>query len=229
MELPLDRPHPAPPQQRLLAPRPGPLRGRRGLLLPDGPAPLAPGPGPARPGRRPAGGRDVRHGPAPPALPGGAPRSVPFPHAAAAHLAAGFVLGSGAYFPYWVTTDSFTPFALAAGGSLWLAVEAHNRLRRRRRRGRGPGSGSGAASSAPGPWPGWRSGCGQTACSSWWRPCWPPSPAPRRAVGPAGRAGPCPEWPWCWPGRPSRPGPWPCGPCSPGARRPPRGRAGPSG
>jgi hypothetical protein len=37
------------------------------------------------------------------------------------------VLGSGAYFPYWVTTDSFTPFALAAGGTLWLAVEAHNR------------------------------------------------------------------------------------------------------
>jgi hypothetical protein len=67
------------------------------------------------------------------ALPEGPPSSVRGatppgpPSPAAAHLAAGIVLGSGAYFPYWVTTDSFTPFALAAGGSLWLAVEAHNR------------------------------------------------------------------------------------------------------
>ena len=106
-----------------------------GLLLPDEPAPLAPGPGPARPGRRPAGGRDVRHGPAP-LRPSASPRRAPVAPAdaglpappAAAHLAAAFVLGSGAYFPYWVTTDSFTPFALAAGGSLWLAVEAHKRL-----------------------------------------------------------------------------------------------------
>jgi hypothetical protein len=54
----------------------------------------------------------------------GTPAGTPLP-AAAGHLAAGIVLGSGAYFPYWVTTDSFTPFALAAGGSLWLAVAAH--------------------------------------------------------------------------------------------------------
>ena len=60
------------------------------------------------------------------ALSGAPPVASPSPPAAA-HLAAGIVLGSGAYFPYWVTTDSFTPFALAAGGSLWLAVEAHNR------------------------------------------------------------------------------------------------------
>ncbi len=57
----------------------------------------------------------------------GAPPEAPLSPPAAAHLAAGIVLGSGAYFPYWVTTDSFTPFALAAGGSLWLAVEAHIR------------------------------------------------------------------------------------------------------
>jgi hypothetical protein len=59
--------------------------------------------------------------------PAGAPPEAPSSPPAAAHLAAGIVLGSGAYFPYWVTTDSFTPFALAAGGTLWLAVEAHNR------------------------------------------------------------------------------------------------------
>ena len=57
----------------------------------------------------------------------GAPPEAPLSPPAAAHLAAGIVLGSGAYFPYWVTTDSFTPFALAAGGSLWLAVEARIR------------------------------------------------------------------------------------------------------
>ncbi|MBI3974517.1 MAG: hypothetical protein HY332_24835 [Chloroflexi bacterium] len=36
---------------------------------------------------------------------------------------AGLTLFSGVYFPYWVTTDSFTPFALAGGAALWLAAE----------------------------------------------------------------------------------------------------------
>jgi hypothetical protein len=37
------------------------------------------------------------------------------------------VLLSGVYFPYWVTTDTFTPFALVGGAALWLAAEATRR------------------------------------------------------------------------------------------------------
>jgi hypothetical protein len=40
-----------------------------------------------------------------------------------AHTVAGLLLFSGVYFPYWVTTDGFTPFALAGGICLWLATE----------------------------------------------------------------------------------------------------------
>ena len=36
----------------------------------------------------------------------------------------GLVAFSGVYFPYWVTTDTFTPFALVGGAVLWLAAEA---------------------------------------------------------------------------------------------------------
>lgn len=49
-----------------------------------------------------------------------------------ASTVAGLTLFSGIYFPYWVTTDGFTPFALVGGGALWLAVMAAQR--------RGPGS-----------------------------------------------------------------------------------------
>ncbi len=49
-----------------------------------------------------------------------------------ANAVAGLTLFSGIYFPYWVTTDVFTPYALVGGGALWLAVTAAQP--------RGPGS-----------------------------------------------------------------------------------------
>jgi hypothetical protein len=41
-----------------------------------------------------------------------------------AFVIAGLVLLSGVYFPYWVTTDTFTPFALLGGSVLWLSARA---------------------------------------------------------------------------------------------------------
>jgi hypothetical protein len=41
-----------------------------------------------------------------------------------ATTAAALVLGGGIYFPYWVTADSFVPFALTGGAVLWLAARA---------------------------------------------------------------------------------------------------------
>ncbi len=41
-----------------------------------------------------------------------------------AHTVTALTLLSGVYFPYWVTTDTFTPFALLGGGALWLSAEA---------------------------------------------------------------------------------------------------------
>ncbi len=44
-----------------------------------------------------------------------------------ASAVAGLMLFSGVYFPYWVTTETFTPFALFGGAALWLAAEGARR------------------------------------------------------------------------------------------------------
>lgn len=45
---------------------------------------------------------------------------------------AGLVLLSGVYFPYWVTTDTFTPFALLGGSVLWLSARSVEAARKGR-------------------------------------------------------------------------------------------------
>lgn len=52
-------------------------------------------------------------------------RAAPGPGARRrAATTAALVLGGGIYFPYWVTADSFTPFALTGVAVLWLAARA---------------------------------------------------------------------------------------------------------
>ena len=186
-----------PPDRPCSPPPGGPAAGR--------PAPVAPRPGAPRARRRPARRRHLR-----PRRAGGARR-----RSAAGATAAALVLGGGIYFPYWVTADGFTPFALVGGvACVWLAARAPatapagGGVRRR----------SGGPSSAPVCSRGWPRAFGPTACccSS---PRWPSPPGGRERAGRA-RCSP-------WPGPPSGPCPCCCAPPHLGNAVPAGRRGGP--